>query len=117
MLESKFTKPAPPTRAGGPGSENTAAPATNNVNLGPYTGRFYSQEVDATYEITTDSGVLVVKRPRGEVERLQMVDARTFRSGGMTYRFAPNAKGVVPSFTIDIARVRGLAFVRTAQAR
>ena len=117
VLESKLTKPATATRAAGGNSDAPAARATNGVNLKPYTGRFYSAEVDATYEISADSGVLVVRRPRGEVERLQMVDARTFRGGGMTYRFAPNAGGGVPSFTIDIARVRGLSFVRTARAR
>ena len=117
VLESKFTKPAPATRAGGSNAESTTPASTNGINLKPYTGRFDSQEVDATYEITADGGALVVKRPRGEIERLQMVDARTFRGGGMTYRFAPNASGMVPSFTIDIARVRGLAFVRTTQAR
>ena len=117
VLETKFTKPAPATRAGGSNSENSAPRSTNGINLKPYTGRFYSKEVDATYDISADSGVLVVKRPRGEVERLQMVDARTFRGGGMTYRFAPNANGVVPRFTVDIARVRGLAFVRATQAR
>jgi CubicO group peptidase (beta-lactamase class C family) len=117
VLESKFTKPVPPTRAGGSSADTPAPASMKGVNLKPYTGRFYSQEVDATYELSTDSGALVVKRPRGEIERLQMIDARTFRSGGMTYRFAPNAGGVVPSFTIDIARVRGLAFVRTTQSR
>jgi CubicO group peptidase (beta-lactamase class C family) len=117
VLESKFTKPAAVTRAGGSDSNAPASASTGGVNLKPYTGRFYSQEVDATYDISMDGGALVVKRPRGEIERLQMVDARTFRGGGMTYHFAPNANGVVPRFTVDIARVRGLAFVRTTQAR
>jgi hypothetical protein len=87
------------------------------VNLKPYTGRFYSQEVDATYELTNDGGTLVVRRPRGEVERLRMIDARTFRGGDLTYHFAPSASGSVPSFTVDVARVRGLSFVRTTQSR
>jgi CubicO group peptidase (beta-lactamase class C family) len=117
VLESKFTKPAPATRAGGGNGDALAPVSAASINLKPYTGRFYSQEVDATYELTAEAGVLVVKRPRGEIEKLQMVDARTFRGGGMTYRFAPNVGGAVPGFTVDIARVRGLAFVRTAQAR
>ena len=118
VLEGKFTKPAPAPRVAGANPDSASARSpSSSVNLKPYTGRFYSQEVDATYEITTDGGVLVVKRPRGEIERLQMVDARTFRGGEMTYRFARSTGGVVPSFTVDIARVRGLAFVRATRPR
>jgi CubicO group peptidase (beta-lactamase class C family) len=113
VLETKFTQPVPAPRTVAADGESTGTPSTSGANLRAFTGRFYSQEVDATYELTVDGGTLVVKRPRGEVEKLQMVDARTFRGGGLTYRFAPNAGGAVPSFTVDVARVRGLSFVRT----
>lgn len=117
VLESKFTKPAPAARSNAGSSAGSAPGAASAVNLKPFTGRFYSPEVDATYELSVDSGTLVVRRPRGDIQRLQMVDPRTFRSGGVTYRFAPNAGGVIPSFTIDVARVRGLSFVRATSAR
>ena len=117
VLEARFTAAAPDVRTDTTSSTTMAPAATNGVNLGPYAGRFYSQEVDATYEISTDGGALVVRRPRGDVEPLQMVDARTFKAGNKTYRFAPAANGVVPGFTVDIDRVRGLAFARTAPSR
>jgi CubicO group peptidase (beta-lactamase class C family) len=113
VLDTKFTQPVPAPRTVASDGQSTTLPSTSGANLRPFTGRFYSQEVDATYELTVDGGALVVKRPRGEVETLQMVDARTFRGGGLTYRFAPNARGAAPSFTVDVARVRGLAFVRS----
>lgn len=116
VLESTFTAPAPATHIAGANDGPAPAPM-DGVSLEPYAGRFYSQEVDATYEIATEGGALIVRRPRGDVERLRMIDPRTFKGGGKTYRFAPAANGLVPSFTVDIDRVRGLAFVRTAPSR
>ena len=55
---------------------------------------------------------LTVRRPRGEVDTLEMVEPRTFRAGGLTYRFAPNVNGAAPSFAVDIGRARGMAFNR-----
>jgi hypothetical protein len=85
----------------------------------PFVGRYYSPELDATYEITVKGQALTVRRPRGEVDTLQVVDpsAGTFRGGGLTYHFAPNASGASPSFTVDIGRARGMLFNREPSNR
>ena len=95
----------------------------------PLAGRYYSEELDATYEIVVSGQSLTVRRPRGEVDTLMTPgttlgarapaapDALTFRGGGLTYHFAPNAGSSSPSFTVDIGRARGMEFKRVARAR
>ena len=86
----------------------------NGPNFNAMAGRYYSAELDATYELKAAGGRLTVRRPRGEVDTLTVVDARTFRAGGLTYRFAPNVNGAAPSFAVDIGRARGMAFNRVS---
>jgi CubicO group peptidase (beta-lactamase class C family) len=83
-------------------------------DVAPLTGRYYSAELDATYQLVANGMTLTVRRPRGEVDTLEVVDAatRTFRGGGLTYRFAPNDGGVAPRFAVDIGRARGMEFRR-----
>jgi hypothetical protein len=57
---------------------------------------------------------LTVRRPRGEVDTLRVVEPRTFRGGALTYHFAPNAGSVAPGFTVDIGRARGMEFKRVS---
>ena len=92
----------------------------------PLAGRYYSEELDATYEVLVSGPSLTVRRPRGEVDTLAIQELKTanaapappgvltFRGGGLTYHFTPNAGGVSPSFTVDIGRARGMAFKRVA---
>ncbi len=84
--------------------------------LAAFAGHYYSKELDATYDLSASGTVLTVKRPRGEVDTLTFAEPRTFRAGGLTYRFAPNAAGKAPSFAVDIGRARGLEFNRVAAA-
>ena len=106
-----------------PGSNDPARP------YAPLAGRYYSEELDATYEILVSGQSLTVRRPRGEIDTLTVPgstlgagapaapDALTFRGGGLTYHFAPNAGSSSPSFTVDIGRARGMEFKRVARAR
>jgi len=114
ILAPKFTKPAPAPRppAAAGASTQATAPALAAAGLAALAGRYYSEELDATYELRADGQALTVRRPRGEVDTLRAVDARTFRAGGLTYRFAPNARGASPSFAVDIGRARGMEFRR-----
>jgi CubicO group peptidase (beta-lactamase class C family) len=80
-------------------------------DLASLTGRYYSAELDATFDIGVAGQALTVRRPRGDVDTLQVVDPRTFRANGITYRFEPGAKGA-PGFSLDIGRARGLEFKR-----
>jgi hypothetical protein len=75
-------------------------------------GRYYSQELDATYDVVANGTTLTVRRPRGDVDTLAVVDARTFRAAGLTYHFLPNVGGGGPGFTVDIGRARGMEFVK-----
>jgi hypothetical protein len=59
----------------------------------------------------------MVKRPRGEVDTLQVVGPRTFRAGALTYRFAANVSGKAPGFAVDIGRARGMEFDRVPASR
>jgi hypothetical protein len=85
--------------------------------LAPLAGRYYSDELDATYQIQANGETLTVRRPRGEIDtlRVETPDALTFRAGGLTYHFAPNAGGRAPSFSVDVGRARGMAFKRVAR--
>ena len=121
VLAPKFTASPPPTparsadtaaaQASRGGSTNSASAASSVSGLA---GRYYSTELDATYELIANGTTLTVRRPRGEIDTLTVTDpqARTFRGGGMTYRFAPNAGGKAPKFAVDIGRARGMEFAR-----
>ena len=99
-------------RAGRPAQASPSGSAPATRNLASLAGRYYSPELDATYTIALAGSALTVTRPRGEVDTLQYVAPRTFRSNGLTYHFAPTGTGAPPRFTIDIGRARGMEFNR-----
>jgi len=114
LLGSKMSAPA--ERAARPDSAATRGTTPVARDLGVLTGRYYSTELDATYDVSATGATLTVKRPRGEVDTLQVVGPQTFRAGGLTYRFADNRAGKAPSFAIDIGRARGMEFDRVTGA-
>jgi hypothetical protein len=69
--------------------------------------RFYSPELDATYDLAASDHRLVLRRPRAAADTLRALDDHTFRGTGVTIRFA--APG---AFTVDNGRARGLEFNR-----
>ena len=95
-------------------TRGTTNPVAATPSVSSLAGRYYSAELDATYELIANGTTLTARRPRGEVDTLTVTDpqARTFRGGGLTYRFAPNANGMAPSFAVDIGRARGMGFAR-----
>ena len=115
ILGSKLS--APVQRAA-----RTDSAAARGTTLAPrdpsaLAGRYYSTELDATYDISATRATLTVRRPRGDVDTLQVVGPQTFRAGGLTYRFAPNAAGKAPSFAVDIGRARGMEFDRVPASK
>jgi len=119
VLAPKFAvaPPPPPSRTDSATVQVTRGstnPASATPSVSGLAGRYYSAELDATYELIANGTTLTARRPRGEVDTLTVTDpqARTFRGGGLTYRFAPNANGMAPSFAVDIGRARGMGFTR-----
>lgn len=115
VMGATFTKPVPVAR--GPATRrnagDTTGPTVPAAELAMLTGRYYSDELDATYELGASGATLTVRRPRGEVDTLRAVGPRTYRADGLTYRFTPNVNGAPPRFAIDIGRARGMEFRKT----
>ena len=108
------TLSAPVQRATRPDTAATRVIAPAARDLSGLAGRYHSTELDATYDVSVAGTTLTAKRPRGEVDTLQVVGPQTFRAGALTYRFSPNVAGKVPSFAVDIGRARGMQFDRVA---
>ena len=113
LLAGAFTKAAPT-----PTARRAARPAAATVTLSPselsmLVGKYYSDELDATYELTVSGSNLLVRGPRALVDTLRATDRLTVRGSGYTLRFAPaSSESGSPSFTFDNDRARGLEFVR-----
>jgi CubicO group peptidase (beta-lactamase class C family) len=89
---------SPPRRA-------TGAPAD-------YAGRYVSDELLATYELSAADAVLTVARPDGAVLELTPLGEDRFRvDGGATIRFLRHGVRVT-GFILDAGRVRNLRFDR-----
>ena len=95
-----------------PRNAANSARGTAPGDLAPFVGRYYSDELDATYEVVANGPALTVRRPRGEVDTLMFAGEQTFRANGLTYRFMPNAGGKAAGFAVDIGRARGMGFKR-----
>ena len=110
VLGPKLSAPAPRAARSDTAVTRAAAPTAKALN--GLAGRYYSTELDAAYDVSVTGTTLTAKRPRGEVDTLQVVGPETFRAAGLTYRFAPTVAGKAPSFAVDIGRARGMQFDR-----
>jgi hypothetical protein len=108
VLANRFTQPVPAAQRGPAARQAAASVVLPAAELAKFAGRYYSDELDATYELKASDRVLIARRPRNAPDTLTAIDARTFRSGGLTYQFAVGGK----SFTLDAGRARGIEFVR-----
>ena len=96
-------------------------PGPSAVPSGPYSsgpsgfgGRYYSDEIDATFVITPKGEQLLVQRETDSTPTtLQRVSADEFRFGGMTLRFVRDASGNPEALLVDAGRVRNIRFQRT----
>lgn len=113
VLRDKFTQPVAATQTGGGrgGSAGASVPPAASVatDISRFTGRYHSDELQATYELVAADGRLLVRRPRGAVDTLTARDTMTFGGGGITLRFAAEPVG---GFALDGGRVRNILFVR-----
>jgi len=111
VLAAKFTQPVPvaSTRsAAQQGSADVSLPSSDATAM---TGRFHSDELDATYEILPAGSAFILKRPRAEPDTLHAVGKRTLRGGGITLHFASSLTSRVV-FSVDNGRVKGVEFIR-----
>ena len=106
VLADRFKEPVPAatTRAA---SQQAATVTLSDAALSALAGRFYSPELNATYELSAVDHRLVLKRPRAPIDTLRALDDHTFRGTGLTLRFAASN-----AFTVDNGRARGLEFTR-----
>jgi CubicO group peptidase (beta-lactamase class C family) len=80
--------------------------------LAPYAGRYYSEELDATFTLAVEDGVLTVRRRGAGPQRLVPVVRDEFMAGSVTVRFERVADGAVTGYVMDLGRVRNLRFER-----
>ena len=111
VLGSRFTKPAAAANVRAAGQTTSPPVALTSADRAAMTGRFYSPELDATYQLRDAGEALVVVRARA-VDTLRAVDRQTFRGSGYTLHFAAPSQGTDPSFTLDAGRIRGIEFSR-----
>jgi hypothetical protein len=108
VLGSRFTEPAPaPMRAAGAQQQALAPGTLSDAALAAFAGRFYSPELDATYDMSANDHRLVLKRPRAPADTLRALDDHTFRGAGLTIKFVGSN-----AFMVDNGRARGLEFSR-----
>jgi CubicO group peptidase (beta-lactamase class C family) len=112
VLAGQFTKPVPPpTRASTRQAASTVTLPSSQV--APLAGRYYSDELDASYEVTAAGSTLLVRRPRATApDTLHATDSLTFRSAGYTLRFSSATPDGIRTFMLDNGRVRGVEFTR-----
>ena len=132
VLADRFTKPVPPAAARAAAQQGAGSVTLSDGELAPLVGRYFSDELNATYELTRGAGTLILRRSR-TVDTLHAIDARTFRGGGVTLHFNPTvaASGAAsgpgtavdsmvrsePVFTVENGRARGIEFARAAAPR
>jgi hypothetical protein len=80
--------------------------------LKAYEGTYFSEELNTTFRLSLEDGVLTIFREGGRTARLRALANHTFTNGDLTIRFTPGA-ALNTGFELNIGRVRGLKFVRT----
>ena len=115
LLGDAFTAPAPSpsaVTAATAARAGAATPVQPVQAMGLLAGRYYSDELNANYEITVNGSSLTLKRPRAVPETLTLIDAAALRSSVGTLRFTLGSGGRATSFVLNGSRVQDIVFVR-----
>jgi CubicO group peptidase (beta-lactamase class C family) len=81
------------------------------AELAGYTGEWYSEELDATWELVVEEDGLFFKdRPE---DPLSPTIRDEFKLRGLTFRFTRDEEGQISSLWVDAGRVRNLEFTRS----
>ena len=116
VLKDQLTeaKPAPGATnrsASVPGTPVDAT-AADGAALGDYAGRYFSDEIDATFVVSVVDGKLTLQRETDPAPvALQVVQPGSFRAAGFTIRFEKK-DGRIGALKVDAGRVRDIVFVR-----
>ena len=116
--------PAPVTASGPAAASGPASPARSSASgaarpaplsraeLASLAGRYYSAELDATYEIVVLDSTILLHRPRGRSDTLTVRDSVTLTGPVGTLRFTRTGTRPAASFILNAGRVENLKFVR-----
>jgi len=116
LLGDKLTQPIPTSSARSAAQQGSASIALTAAEVAAAVGRYYSDELNATYELIASGTKLVLQRPRAAPDTMRAIDHQTLRGMGLTIHFArPMSSGPVTTFTVDNGRARGLEFSRAKQ--
>ena len=86
--------------------------ASTPTDVAGWVGRYYSTELDTTYEIVVEEGLARVRAGRGIDRALSPAGIDTFTAGSLTFRLTRGDDGRVDGFSLDAGRVQHLEFKR-----
>lgn len=89
-------------------AETPAAPA----DPAAYRGRFWSDELDAAWNVAFDADGLTLSRRLTGTQRLRPASRDRFTAGSLVLAFERDAQGRLAAFTVEAGRVRHIRFVR-----
>ncbi len=108
-------KPAEPGPENKPAAPNPSqAPALTPEQLAEYTGSFYSEELEAAWQIVIEQGALFIKAKNAPQASLVPQSKDEFRRLGVTLSFARNDRGQIIEFALNGGRAKNIKFVRIA---
>ncbi|MCK0179365.1 beta-lactamase family protein [Flavobacteriaceae bacterium S0862] len=81
------------------------------INLESYLGNYYSEEIDAVYQLTLHDDALKVKIPNEQPEEIERIDNDKFLFDGIVFRFI-KTDGKITGLFVDAGRVKNLEFIK-----
>ena len=111
VLAEKFTQPVASSRTRVTSQQGSASVSLPTADARAMAGRFYSDELNATYELVPSGSSFILHRLRATDDTLTAIGPRTLRGRGLTLHFASSLTSRVV-FTVDNGRARGLEFIR-----
>jgi hypothetical protein len=114
VLAGRFAQPVPAAATRSAAQQAGSSVSLTDAERSALVGRYYSDELSATYDLASVGSALVLHRGRATPDTVRAVDRQTLRAGGITLHFAAAGSGGVSAFTIDNGRARGIEFARVA---
>ena len=101
-----------------PGAEfdETASPELSDGERLEYVGRYYSVELDVSYDVAAQDDSLVLRRRKFDDQEMRPMGDDLFQAGAR-YQFTRDGAGRLDGFEITTGRVRGLRFERVDRGR